>query len=352
MLFWSVNKIAERGNAMLKVGLVGFGFMGRMHFDNYARLKEEGYPVQLTAICDLRIEELKNSKAGGNMNTAREVYDLSPFRLYDNIEAMVANEQLDVIDIAVPTYLHADMSCSMLERGYHVLCEKPMARTLEEAQRMVEAANASGKKLMIGHCLRFWPAYEYLKACVVNETFGKTTEGYFYRGSGLPKAWFLEEKLSGGCLLDMHIHDTDMIQYLFGSPARVSALGKNTVPGSGFDIVSSHYYYPDHKVINAQADWTLEGDFGFYMGYRVNFERGSIVFNGQGITVYPHDRPGFSPELPADDGYYRELRTFLEAVREDKPVHSCLPASTAATMAIIEAEHASAVQEGAWIKVD
>lgn len=336
---------------MLKVGLVGFGFMGRMHFDNYARLQEEGYPVQLVAICDLRIEELKRGKASGNMNTAKEVYDLSAFRLYDNIEEMAANEELDIIDLAVPTYLHADMSCSMLERGYHVLCEKPMARTLEDARRMVETAQRTGKSLMIGHCLRFWPAYEYLKDYVDNGAFGKATEGYFYRGSGLPKPWFLDETLSGGCLLDMHIHDTDMIQYLFGSPDRVSVLGKNILPGSGFDIVSSHYHYPGGPVVNAQADWTLGGDFGFYMGYRVNFEKGNIVFNGQSVTVNPNDRPGFTAELPPDDGYYRELRSFLDAVQENKSVAACLPVSTANTLAIIEAEHTSAVQEGAWIRL-
>lgn len=337
---------------MLKVGLVGFGFMGRMHFDNYTRLKEEGYPVRLAAICDLRIEELKNGKAGGNMSTSRDVYDLSSYPLYDHIDAMVEKEQLDMIDLAVPTYLHADMACAMLERGYHVLCEKPMARTLADAKRMAAAAQATGKRLMIAHCLRFWPAYEFLKGCVEKETFGKATEGYFYRGSGLPQAWFLKEELSGGCLLDMHIHDTDMIQHLFGTPAKVSTLGKNVMEGSGFDMVSTHYAYPDGKVINAQADWTLGGDFGFYMGYRVNFERGNVVFNGQSVAVHPHDKPGYTAELPQDDGYYREIRRFLDAVAGNKPIDACSPESTLQTLAVIEAEHASAVQEGAWVRLE
>lgn len=336
---------------MLKVGLVGFGFMGRMHFDNYSRLMEEGAPVSLTAICDLRIEELKSSKAGGNMSTSREVYDLSAFRLYDNLEEMVRNEELDIIDLAIPTYLHAEMACAMLERGYHVLCEKPMARTLEDAKRMTAAAKASGKTLMIAHCLRFWPAYEYLKECVEKETFGKVTEGYFYRGSGAPKDWFLKEELSGGCLLDMHIHDTDMIQHLFGRPLRVSSLGKNVLPGSGFDMVSTHYVYPDGKVVNAQADWTLEGDFGFYMGYRVNFEKGNVVFDGKTVRVNPNDQPGFTAELAADDGYYREIRYFLNAIAAETPTEVCLPESTLSSLAVIEAEFTSAVQGGAWISL-
>lgn len=66
---------------MLKVGLVGFGFMGRMNFDNYVQLNEDGYPISLVAICDSQIAALQNAKSGGNMNTARELYDLSAYNL-------------------------------------------------------------------------------------------------------------------------------------------------------------------------------------------------------------------------------------------------------------------------------
>ncbi|BCG58266.1 Gfo/Idh/MocA family protein [Paenibacillus sp. URB8-2] len=336
---------------MLKIGLIGFGFMGRMHFDNYVRLMEEGCPVTLTAICDPRIEELKDGKAGGNMTTAREVYDLSAYNLYTDLEEMLANEQLDVIDIAAPTYLHAEMACSLLERGIHVFCEKPMARHSVDAWKMVETAKRNGRKLMIGQCLRFWPGYEYLKDVVDSGKFGQTTEGYFYRGSGAPKEWFLDEKLSGGCIMDMHIHDTDMINYLFGKPEKVSTLGRNVLPGSGYDIASTHYYYKDGKVINAQVDWTLKGDFGFYMGYRVNFERGNVVFDGSRVKVNPNDGPGFTPEISPDAGYYRELDYFLDAVIHDKPVAVCTPESAAESLELVEAEIESADAQGEWVKL-
>jgi predicted dehydrogenase len=331
---------------MLKVGLVGFGFMGRMHFDNYV-----GFPVRLAAVCDIRIEQLKDGKADGNMDTAKEVYDLSAFRLYDELENMIAAEELDVIDLAVPTYLHSELACSLLKRGYHVLCEKPMARTSAEARKMIEAAVRSSKKLMIGQCLRFWPGYEYLKELVESGRFGQVTEGYFYRGSGSPKSWFLDEKLSGGAILDMHIHDSDMIQYLFGSPVRVSTLGRNVLPGTGYDICSTHYVYPDGKVINAQVDWTLEGDFGFYMGYRVNFEQGNVVFDGAKVRVHPNHAPGYEAELAADDGYYRELVYFLEGIVHDRELSVCLPESAAESLELVEAEVESAASGGEWVRL-
>lgn len=337
---------------MLKIGLVGFGFMGRMHFDNYVRLMAEGEPIELAAICDLRIDELKDSKANGNMSTGQEIYDLSSYQLYDHLEKMLAAEQLDMIDLAVPTYLHAEMACSLLERGYHVFCEKPMARYSADARQMAAIAKKHGRKLMIGQCLRFWPGYEYLKEVIVDQRFGQPTAGYFYRGSGAPKDWFLTERLSGAALLDMHIHDVDMIQWLFGAPEKVSTIGRNVIPGSGYDIASTHYAYPDGKVINAQVDWTLEGDFGFYMGYRVNFERGNIVFNGSSVTVNPNDQPGFKAELPLDDGYYREMKHFIEAITHDKPIVICTPESAAASVALVEAEEQSANAGGAWVSLN
>jgi len=335
---------------MLKVGLIGFGFMGRMHFDNYERLMNEGKQVKLVAVCDLAIETLKNAKANGNMATGKEIYDLSNYNLYEQVEDMLANEELDLIDITLPTPLHADLTCDLLGRGYHVICEKPAARTSSDVQRMVDAAQASGKKLLIGQCLRFWPAYEYVKETIESNRFGKALGGYFFRGSEAPKGWFLNSELSGGNLLDMHIHDTDMVQWLFGAPKKVSTLGKNVVSqGRGFDIVSTNYFYEDGKVINAQSDWTLEGDHGFDMTFRVNFEKGNIVLKNGELKVNPNDGAGFVPELPGDDGYYRELVYMLEKIEKNETIETSAPESALITLQIIEAEEKSAKNQGEWV---
>lgn len=336
---------------MLKVGLIGFGFMGRMHFDNYVRLAAEGLQVQLVAICDLLIEELKEGKASGNIATEQEVYDLTPYRLYDNIAAMLENEELDIVDITLPTPLHADLVCSLLEKGIHVLCEKPMASSSEEGWRMVKTAEQTGKTLMIAQCLRFWPAYEYLKACVEDNRYGAVTSGYFFRGSGSPKGWYLNGSQSGGCLTDMHIHDADMIHWLFGKPEKLSTIARNVIPGSGYDIVSTHYIYADGKVVNAQADWTLEGDFGFSMTYRVNFEGGNLHFENGQVKVFPRDEPGFIAELSDDMGYYREMKYFIESVQAGNPVSICTPESAVGTLEIIEAELRSADEGGLQVSL-
>lgn len=331
---------------MLKIGIVGFGFMGRMHFDNYVRLQAEGMPIELVAICDIKIDEIKDGSTWGNIETAQSVYDLSPYRLYDNIDDMLANEELDIVDLALPTPIHADYSCSLLEAGKHVFCEKPIALHSVDGYRMAETAKRTGNKLMIGQCLRFWPAYELLKECVEDKRYGEVVSGNFFRGGASPQGWFMDGTQSGGCMVDMHVHDTDVINWLFGAPTHVSSLARNNVAGSAYDTVSTNYAYPDGKVINAQADWTLQGDFGFSMTYRVNFEKGNLVFDGNTVKVNPEDAPGFIADLPEDKGYYRELRYFIEAIINNTEITVCTPESAAKSLAIVEAEIQSANNKG------
>lgn len=336
---------------MLKIGLIGFGFMGKMHFDNYERLMKEGESIQLISICDLQIEELKNSSAEGNIATERDVYDITSYKLYDDIDTMLDNEELDMVDIAIPTYLHAEIACKVLARGYHVLCEKPVAGSSADGWKMVEAAKQADRKLMIGQCLRFWPAYEYLKEAVAENRFGEVVSGSFFRGSAMPKGWYHDGSLSGGCLLDMHIHDTDIIQWVLGKPLKVSTVAKKVMPGSGYDNVSTNYIYADGKAINAQSDWRLEGDFGFEMTYRVNFEKANIVFKDNIVKVNPNDSEGYVVELSEDSGYYREIKYFIHSILEGTEITICSPESAVETLEIIEAEMRSADQLGETVEL-
>ena len=153
---------------------------------------------------------------------------------------------------------------------------------------------------MTAHCLRFWPAYEYLKECVATGRFGDVTSAYFFRGGSTPKwswqNWLLDGVRSGGCLLDQHVHDVDMVHWLFGLPDAVTTSAKNVFPGSGYDAVSTRYLYADGKVVSAEDDWTIGGSFGFNMMYRVNFQSGSVHFSHGKVAVYPGDGSGFEPE--------------------------------------------------------
>ncbi|WJH35102.1 Gfo/Idh/MocA family oxidoreductase [Paenibacillus aurantius] len=338
---------------MIRIGLVGLGFMGRTHLETYLRLEKEGQPIQVVAICDINPAKWEGQATAGNFDTKSESIDFSRFAKYTDMAEMLEKEELDAVDLCLPTYLHKDMSVLALNRGKHVMCEKPMAMNAAECSEMVEAADQNGKLLMIGQCLRFWPAYVYLKEQVDSGKLGKVRGAYFFRGGGTPDwaEWLTQKDKSGGALLDMHVHDIDTVNWLFGMPKAVSCLALNAVEGSGYDIVSTHYAYEDGKVINAQVDWTLQGDFGFDMTYRVNFEKGNIVFQNGTVKVNPSDGPGFEAELSENFGYYYEMKYFLEAITNGTPVDKAPPLSTKGSIEIAEAEIASADRQGAWIEL-
>ena len=340
---------------MLKVGLVGLGFMGRGHFSIYEQLMKEGFPVQLIALCDVDEDKFKGILVKGNIDVGADQFDFTPYRQYSNLEDMLAHEELDMVDLAVPTYLHAKLAIQCMLADKHVLCEKPMAMDKDQCKAMPEARKQTGKKLMIAQCLRFWPAYEYLKTVVDDGRFGCPVEGYFWRGGGAPRwsyeGWLLNEELSGGCILDQHIHDVDTINWLFGKPHAVSALGRNVIPGAGFDVVSTHYYYKEGPMICAQDDWTLEGGFPFDMRFRVAFERGNLLLEGGKLRVFQNDGPEIDPELPEDNGYIREIKYFINCIINDQPIKTCTPKSTMATIRIASAERESARKNGRRVKV-
>jgi predicted dehydrogenase len=343
------------GTKIWKGALIGIGFMGRVHLAQYQRMEREGAPVRLQAICDIDARKFDNVFVEGNLNESFERIDFSPYRLYTDIGELLEREELDFVDIALPTDLHAATAIRAMERGLHVLCEKPMALGADEASAMAQTSARTGTTLMVAQVLRFWPAYEYLKNCTEQRRYGDTLAATFFRGGDTPvwshDNWMLREARSGGSLLDQHVHDVDLINWLYGQPESVSCVGRNVLPGSGYDIVSTHYRYADGKVVLAQDDWTLKGAFGFEMSYRVNFERGCLVFEHGILTDYPAEGEAIKPELDEDAGFYRELRYFVEILSAGDEPERCMPADTLGTIRIAEAELASARKQGEWVAV-
>lgn len=339
---------------MLKVGLIGIGFIGRAHLDQYLRLEKENYPIRVTAICDTDPKKFEGVFTDGNIGVGNTDYDFSNYKLYSDLNEMLESEEFDYVDIALPTFLHDSVAMQVLEKGFNVLCEKPMALDSKRCEAMLKVARSSGKHLMIGQCLRFWPAYEYLKDCVDQHTWGAVKSARFYRGSGAPiwsyQNWLLDESRSGGALVDFHVHDADMIRWLFGNPQSVSALGRNVFPGSGYDIISAQYVYQDSKIVSAEADWSLPPSFGFEMSYRIGFDEGAVIFTGGVVTVYPKDGPSFTPELSADTGFYREIIYLADCLMNGREPSVSLGGDVIDSIRLVETEKSSADNGGRWIE--
>lgn len=273
---------------MLKVAILGYGGIARAHRKGYELLAKKRDDLQLVALCDIDPEQFSKQVAINSGNSG--VGDMEQYRTYTDLDEMLAKEEPDVIDICLPSYLHCEYATMLLRRGYNVQCEKPMGLNSEQCNEMVLAAKESGKGLMIGMCLRFDKMYTTLKKFIDEETFGKVTSAFFERLSALPRwgfdGWFRDYSRSGGAALDMHIHDVDMIRYLFGEPKAISAVTSDTKMKC--TTVHSTFRYDD-KIITAIGDWGKADGWHFSAGYTVNFEKATLVLANGVMTVYPDD---------------------------------------------------------------
>ncbi len=335
---------------MLKAGLIGFGGITKAHRKAFAKLEQQD-KARLTCAYDIdpmAFERKKEINLGDDPN-----FKELPIRFYADLEQMLQKEDLDFVDICVPSYMHAPLSCEMLRRGYHVMCEKPMALTYADCKKMLAAAKESKKELMIGQCLRFYPEYQFIKEAVDDQRFGAVLSAFFNRLSAPPtwgwENWFMDPARSGGCITDLHIHDIDMIRYLFGEPEAVSCRTTDSV--SCHDTVQTALFY-GKTPITAMGDWTLTG-LKFSASCRVDFAGATVIYDGKMLTVYPKDgTEPYRPQLEKTDGHTGELFYFCDVLL-GLGENTRNPASGAArSVRLIEIMRESAAAAGAVMPVN
>jgi len=330
---------------MLRVGIAGFGFMGRMHYKCWKAL--EG--TEVVAVCDVNpniVEDTK--KAVGNIGDTEEAVDFSGLQLYTDFEEMLKSGELDAVSITLPTSLHADFSIKALAAGVNVFCEKPMALDVEDCERMIAEAGHSGKVLQIGHCVRFWPEYAKAKQIIDSGEYGRVIAATFQRLGSAPTwsidNWFMDEKRSGGMALDLHIHDTDFVQYLFGVPRAVCSFGAKG-PGGGLLHIVTQYLYDDDKVVTAEGGWAMMPTFGFEMSFNIVLAKATLVYDltrEPAFRVCPAEGEAFTPEVQEGDGWLREIAHFAKAVRGEKVEEITTLEQSRDSVRIVAAEKESA----------
>lgn len=330
---------------MLRVGIIGLGFMGKMHFRCWNALEE----AKVVAICDIEPDRFAISAGTvGNIAGAEQVLDFSGVQFFTDAAKMFASLPLDVVSITLPTDLHAAYTRMALQAGVHVLCEKPMALTPDECASMISTAQETAKLLQIGHCIRFWPAYAKAKQIVDNQEYGEVLAATFQRLSSTPdwswNNWLMDGTRSGGAILDMHIHDSDFVQHLFGLPESVFCQGIKRI-SRAYDHVFTSYQYPDGKVVSAEGGWVMAPDFGFQMSFHIVMKQGTIVFDSTrspAFKVCPKQGKALIPSIEPGDGYSLEIRHFANVLL-GKPVPAVLtPAQSADSLRLILAEQQSA----------
>lgn len=332
---------------MIKVGLIGFGGIARGgHLRPYARLEEKGI-AKLVAVCDVDPAQFEK-KVEINIDDGETTLS-TEIKRYTDWHDMLENESLDLVDICVPTFLHKELTVEVLKLGYNVLCEKPMSLNYNDCKEMCEAASAAGKKLMIGQCLRFAPAYVYLKNLVDEGTYGKVKSCVFQRLSKPPiwgwENWFMDYNKSGGCALDLHIHDIDMARYIWGNPKKVSCATADVY--SKKDIVHSRLMYDDFSVM-AIGDWTRMG-LPFSRSYEVAFEDATVIYDAKGVNVYPRNGEAFAPEIDSTPPHQAEIEFLVKCIEEDKEVLGNIPEDSALSVKLVNTLAESSDKNGEFV---
>jgi predicted dehydrogenase len=328
---------------MLKVGIVGMGMMGGFHAPRYRHVPN----AQVVAIADLRPERLKAKEAvAGNIASDEGPFDPSRVARYGDASALIAEGGVDIVDICLPTFLHAPYAIEALQAGKHVLCEKPMALNVEQADRMIAAAKQADRKLMIAQCIRFWPEYRFLRQAVQDGRYGRLLSLNMFRMGGRPiwswENWFTDPARSGGTMLDLHIHDVDYVNFLLGLPDRIQVVGRQTEATGSYDVVHAVYDYQDGPQVHMHAGWSM-AQIPFNAGFDAWFERGFIRFDGKNdppLTVFDDlvHANGHEPEYERGDAYAAEIAYFCECVAQNKAPDECPPESARDSVALIYRE--------------
>ena len=310
---------------MLKIGLIGCGFMGTMHANCYKNI--DG--VKLCAVADLRREKAEELADGA------EIYA-------DGMD-LINNADVDVIDICLPTYLHAKYALAAMEKVKYLFVEKPVALTVDEANAMIEKASETGCNVQVGQVIRFWDEYVELKKIVEAGKLGKVINANFRRISPKPlwgwNNWLLDVKLSGGAAQDLHIHDVDYVLSVFGEPEKFSSV-KN-IAGEPNSYINTVMSYGDF-VVGVEGTWDLPGTHPFEATFRVVFEKATVENAGGKFMCYTAEGAeqikiekkelagGYKGGNISDlGGYYNELVYFTGVAKAGAKVEKAtLPEAT------------------------
>ena len=326
---------------MKKVVLVGFGFMGLTHTVNILKNKR----LHLVAIVDKNIGNVEKNLGdpSGNLATgsiSREL--LQGIKLYSDLDECLLLENTDAVFICVHTDLHVELAEKALNAGKHVFLEKPICLDIRQGEALVKLAAAKGLVLMVGHVVRFMPAYQQLKQWIGSGEFGALKFLSLTRFSGVP-AWgqWMEKQVafgsSGGALFDLNIHDIDFAQSVLGEPDSINSYlraGKL----SNQDYVNAVWNYHDSGIIvKIEGGNTFHSTYPFQAGFMAQLEKASVLYTSlksENISISTDTETILLPAGDANDGFIGEVEYFTECMESGTAPAECTPESALLTIKI------------------
>lgn len=288
----------------MKIGLVGAGFMGGVHLNAYSSMPG----VEVVGVADARPE---------NAETAAALVGARPYASY---EELVAAEEVEVVDICLPTSLHRGLAVQAAGDGKHVILEKPIARTLEDAAEILDAFSGQGPRLFVGHVVRFFPEYVAIKGMVDAGDLG--TVGVVRTSRRSPfltgwNDWYADWGASGGVLLDLVIHDFDFLRWTLGEVERVYARGVLGREYNRLDYALVTLRFEGGAIAHVEGHWGYPGPFN----YRIEVAGSRALVTADSAQPAPLEllrgaaAQGESPDVAAGGSpYAAELEHFVRCI--------------------------------------
>jgi predicted dehydrogenase len=284
---------------MIRIGIVGIGFMGRIHF--LASQKLRG--AKVAAVCSRDAAKLAGdwTNTRGNFGPEPGRVDLTGIKTYSQFDKMLADPDIDLIDICTVTDQHAPLAIAALRAGKHVLVEKAIGLSPAEADAMLAAAKAAGKLLMVAHVLPFFPEFKYAAEAIRGGTYGRLVGAHFKRVIAKPdwSADIADAAKTGGPAVDLHIHDTHFIGLVCGVPKEVFAIG--TVENDAVTYLTTSYRYgPGGPAVTCSSGAVCMGGRPFVHGYEIYLEKASLIYDsgGPALTLLTADGKSEQVQLP------------------------------------------------------
>lgn len=312
----------------MRVGIAGVGFMGSTHAAGW--IETDATIAGFLAQAPAHAEALARQYGA---------------RVYPDYEAMLAD--VDVVDICTPTHLHHQMTLQAAAAGKQIICEKPLARTVTQAQEMIAACQAAGVKLLVAHVVRFFPEYAQARAAVANGDIGQPAVVRLTRGTFRPKKaadnWFVDFEKSGGMMLDLMVHDFDYARWLAGEVESVFAKNiSSRQPNAPVDYGLAILKHHNGAISHVEGSWAYPPPL-FRTRFEVAGADGFLEFDsGRMAAIGLHHRSGQqaaeAPDVPlpssplSESPYTTQIKAFYQALTHDAP----LPVSAADGLAALQ----------------
>jgi predicted dehydrogenase len=306
---------------MVRIALVGTGYIGKLHAQ-----------VIHGHVQNARVVSVTDSVSQKGQALAAEI----GATFYEDIETLLDGEEVDAVAVCTPTDSHARYLLAAVARGKHVLCEKPLAMTLQEADQMRASVRSAGVLAMCGHVLRFWPVYVKARDIVASGELGKPLHGYCERLMALPdwqeKRWHISQRDGIAAAFDVQIHDLDYLTWVFGKPLHIQSHGLYDEAHGGWMHMNSRVGYAGGEVGHVQASWGFPSQYPFTMTIRILCEGGALEWNFKAgqlletrdvappLMVYSKPTSYAVKGIDTTDPFVLQWRYFVDCIEQNRQI--------------------------------